>query len=169
MDRTGEGALPGILLHRTVSILLEEPRINFPVKTSNGHKEKETGSGPSQQPEPRVSSVSISPDGKEQGIQKSPLLQSWLDLSRDVLELQFTTFSLSWGRGHGETLRCQEPLPEQPVRNKCSMRRQAHVSLSERTLFHGVILIKLSEPTSTCLQGFSLGNRLAGWQRLPLQ
>ena len=33
MDKTGEGALPGILLHRTVSILLEEPGINFPVKT----------------------------------------------------------------------------------------------------------------------------------------
>ena len=37
------------------------------------------------------------------------------------------------------------------------MRRQAHVSLSERTLFHRVILIKLSEPMAKCLQGFSLG------------
>ena len=70
-------------------------------------RKKKPVQGPSQQAEPRASSKSTSPDGKEQGIQKSPLLQSWLDLSRDVLELRFTMFSLSWGRGHGETLRCR--------------------------------------------------------------
>ena len=41
------------------------------------------------------------------------------------------------------------------------------MSLSERTLFHRVILIKLSEPMAKCLQGFSLGNRLAGGRSFP--
>lgn len=111
---------------------------------------------PPSSPEPRASFESASSDGKEQGIRKSPLLRGCVDPGRDALKLWFTMFSLSRGGGYGETLRRQGTRPDQLVLNKCSARSQAHVSLSKRTLFHGVILIKLSEAASKCLQGFRL-------------
>ena len=111
---------------------------------------------PPSSPEPGAPSESASPDGKEQGIRKSPLPRGRVDPGRDALKPRFAMFNLSRGGGYGETLRRQGTRPDQLVRNKCSMRSQARASLSKRTLFHGVILIKLSETAAKCLQGFRL-------------
>lgn len=51
----------------------------------------------------------------------------------------------SGGRGPGETLGWQGTRQDWLVQNKGCMQSQARVSLSKRTLFHGVTLLKRSE------------------------
>lgn len=79
-------------------------------------KETTPVQGPPSSPEPRVSPESASPDGKELWIQESPS-----DPGRDVLLLWFTTFNLSLGRGHGETLGQWGTHQGQLVQNKWCM------------------------------------------------